>query len=450
PLDRLCHTHMSTLLACSYRGTANPGLLYDRGKFWQYSVARGAWYPWPEFRILHRIGMWSGHLYRAGDKVQTITLAQRTKESIMSCLRTECMPRTGRSPFDDAPAGIAFANGFLTLGFVLQPNKPENYAQWALPCDYIPKATLVDRGKYDNSLFSQYWNSIFTGPQATAKRQLIGEHMYAALAGCGPLYHRALLLLGPKGTGKSACLDMYEHLVPKGAVCNVTPQQMENDYHGAELIGKALNVCHELSSREAIPDESGWKAIVNGERITRRPIRQAPISFRPRCQHAFATNGHQRIKNPSDAYFDRWVIVAFEGPSWRDTDSAVMGIGQKIATDELCLLAAWVVDCGRSLVARGRYDLPDEHHAQVSAWRLRGDSVRAWVSECTDTCAGQPASRWGRLGDLFTHYTGWARASGFELANRAEFKSRLLSQGVLYKRSAGSRLSIKHTPNKAA
>lgn len=437
PLDRLCHTLMAGLLAQSYRGPdGGPGIVWESGEFWRYNVTSGAWAILPRFRIEQRLNLWSGHLVAAGDKTKVVSLTQRVKDSIMSCLETECTPP--RPVFDNARRGIAFKNGFLGLDFKLEPNDPENFAQWSMPCAYYPLDELTEAGRFEGSLFTRFWAS---SGLPDDDMLLIGQHMYSALAGLGTQYGRALLLLGPKGAGKSQVLTMYEKLVPPDAVCNVTPQQLESDYHGAELRGKALNVCYELSSVNPIPDEAGTKAIIQGERVTRRPIRQAPVSFRPIAAHAFAANDFPSIVAPSSAFYDRWALVGFKR-SFRGKNNEVPYIGRKIATDELELLVSWVVDCGRELQRTGRYRLTDGHHELVKEWKHRGDSVSAWVEEATRDMGAEPASSWWTITEAFDNFTGWCRAGHFPMVNRREFRRRIEAQGVNVVRSNGTRVAL--------
>lgn len=438
PLDRCCHTLMAALLAESYRGPdGGPGLVWESGEWWQYNPNTGAWSVLPRFRVEQRLNLWSGHLVAVGDKVRPLTLSKRDKASILACLETETTPP--RSVFDNARRGIAFRNGFLDVLFNLGPNDPENFAQWSLDCDYYPLQELTDAGRFDGSLFKKFWAA---SGLSQDKINLIGQHMFSALAGLGTTYGRALLLIGARGAGKSQVLAMYEALVPPDAVTNVTPQQLESDYHGACLRGKALNVCYELSAVNPIPDEAGIKSIIQGERITRRPIRQAPISFKPTAAHAFATNEHLQINAPSAAFFDRWALVGFE-KTIRGTSHAVLNIGQRVAREELGLLVSWVVDCGRSLVQRGRYSLTDEHHELVAEWKRQGDSVAAWLSDDTLDVASEPATTWWTITQAFDRFVGWARSGQFPITNKREFRRRLIAHGVTVTRSNGTRVSLR-------
>lgn len=437
PMSYLCHTKIAQALAVSYCGDdGGPGLVWEDNKFWRYDNAGGAWSEYPLQLILKRLNLLSGHGV-GEEKPRPISLQQRDKRSIISCLETECTPLV--PVFEQAREGIAFRNGFLTDDFELEAHDPENFARWSLDCDYFPEPELRAARRYEGSLFDTFWGRSNLDPD---QRQLIGEHMFSALTGTSTKYGRILLLVGKAGSGKSQVLEMYRNLVPKGSACVVPPHRLHEDYHAINLHGKALNAVTEVD-KGVIKNESAIKAIAHGEHITARAVRRETVTFRALCAHVFCANELPELVAPDPSFYDRWALVRFRR-RLRGTSDAIKGIGKRVAREELGLLVSWVVECGKKLRSRGDFALTPQHQHLIKKWQSRGDSVAAWLAEdTTEVEPGTPAVRWPTMSDLFDRYLGWSSRGRFQVVNRTEFTRRLKLQGVRIKHSDGKRANRK-------
>ena len=136
-------------------------------------------------------------------------------------------------------------------------------------------------------------------PDAQAKVDLVQEYVGTAMLGLSTRYQRSITKLGPGSNGKGVLAFIIERSMPPGSCVAIAPQDFGNEYRAAMLAGKLLNIVTELPETEILDSES-FKAVVAGDSLTGRHIRQAPFTFRPIAGHMFASKpiAGDRRSNP--------------------------------------------------------------------------------------------------------------------------------------------------------
>lgn len=318
--------------------------------------------------------------------------------------------------FGAAHAGLAFSDCFVAIesdGRVTRrPHDRRHRARVAYPFPYTPEA------------HSEPWDEFLAGTfepdsDADEKIALIQEFFGAALVGASTKFQRALLFSGNGNDGKSTLLDVVQSVFPPGSVTSIPPQRMGEDYRRAKLVGKLLNVVSELPEADIIESES-LKAVITGDLMEARPIREAAFDFRSVAGHAFAANRLPGTNDNSLGFWRRWIVVPCNRtllPHQVDPELAV-----KLRAQDPAALAAWMIAGASRLVARGRYEIPDSCAGAVAKWRKGADQIALFVDDCceeTTDIMGTTSMR------LYESYRKWAEKNGHRTVTSHKFGQRM-------------------------
>ena len=127
--------------------------------------------------------------------------------------------------------------------------------------------------------------------------------------------HRAFLLFGEGSNGKSVFLAVLQHVLGDYATTadKHTIIETRNEQHPAALAaleGARMVVVPELPGGRRL-DADRFKALVGGDEVSARLMRQNPRTFRPRAKLWITTNSLPRVADDSDGMWRRIVPVPF-------------------------------------------------------------------------------------------------------------------------------------------
>ncbi len=397
---------------------------FDRDAFWKYEAARGVWEKVPDEAPTRLLALYAGKTVpgpggapralrlRAGDIVGAVAIAQKLAAD--------------PGFFNDAPAGVAFANGFVVLVTEpdpdeparavarpeIRPHSPEHRATFALPCAYDPAAAAPR--------WERFLQEIWTPPEepaASAEARAAGasdrgarvraieEWIGAALLGEAVTYQICLVLLGNDGAnGKSTLLKTLRALFPPDTVRSIAPHAWARGFQLAQLAGARLNVVNELPEAD-IAGGDLFKAVISGDAVSAEHKYTDPFTLLPRAGHLFACNGLPGTRDQSGGYWRRWLVLPFER-TFKEHEQD-RGLEAALAA-ELAGIAARVLAAAGKLRARGYLITPDASAEAKELWQLETDTVRQWVRDCAEP---DPAAH-TKLPDLYPTFKGWATANG--------------------------------------
>ena len=269
--------------------------------------------------------------------------------------------------------GINFANGFLTQELKLVPHDPGFGMTYTMPFRYIPE--LAGRFPMFDAFLTRSWGS---DPDFGAKILALQEAMAVTLFGLGSMFQRAILLHGAPNSGKTQLLRIVQVLVPAEARTSVQPHEWHDKYLPAQMVGKILNVCGELSDKKKIDGQS-FKDIVDGTERSGQHKYGAIFSFVPTVSHWFASNHMPRTDDTSSGFIRRWLFLTFHYPV--TNEAKVIDIGNVIAAEEREAIVAWAAQAMPSLMKRGDYSLPESHKILTNEFANMNNSVRYFMRE---------------------------------------------------------------------
>jgi putative DNA primase/helicase len=207
--------------------------------------------------------------------------------------------------FKRAPYHIALTNGvFLTDRFVqgrgryfVQPNH-RFFTKAVRPFAFAPDATcptwlatLENWLPEDSVLLLQEW---FGYTQ-------VFDHRYEKFA----------FWIGPSRTGKSTAKNVHEQLLGKENVSNIGLERFGIQFGLEESVGRLLNVAPDVGTLSRVA-EGNIKALVSGDRISFDRKYEKAISVEPTARLQFLANEWPKLKDRSDAIFDRLLVIVFE------------------------------------------------------------------------------------------------------------------------------------------
>jgi len=226
-----------------------------------------------------------------------------------------------RDSFDDNENKITSENYVINIKTLeKEDHSPNNLSQVLIPCNFIEDPKYHVDAEYaiedierilDGSLFLKYLTECFT-----VNNRFDFEQFYTVLESMAlcilktSKIEKAIMFTGVGSNGKSVLLDFLNRgILGHKNVSNVTIQSLAtNRFSSAELYNKMANIypdieSHELSSTGII------KALISGDRITAEKKHQAPFSFNNNATLVFSANRFPTVKDNTDAFFRRFVIV---------------------------------------------------------------------------------------------------------------------------------------------
>lgn len=247
--------------------------------------------------------------------------------------------------------------------------------------------------------FPVTWDSTAAAPAYEAWAEAIGiadqldglEETVAAMLDPSRTPPKAVFLFGASRSGKSTFLRLMTAVAGKANTSAVSLHQLaDNRFMAANVYGKALNACADLSSGH-VEDMALFKMMTGEDRITADRKSGSIFDFTNRALFAFSANELPTVGEGSRAYVERirpvWFRRSFAG-------SEDPGVEDKLLSELPGILVRWV-EAWQRRANRGRA-LPLA--VDVSAeFETRSDRVRQWVSEQCVVVSEAPTGAGGEL-----------------------------------------------------
>lgn len=193
-------------------------------------------------------------------------------------------------------------------------------------------------------------------------------------------FQRALMLWGPRDTGKSTLLIAIQALLGDAAVSHHTLQSICDDrFTAADLYGRLANIYADLDSRN-VQSSGKFKAIVGGDAINAERKFGHTFSFKPFARLIFSANEPPGTNDQSDAYYKRWLIMPMHH-QFADVDQDP-GLERRLTSpEELSGFLREAIDGLKRLDARGRFVVPKSMKEAAARYRANTDTIVAWGDE---------------------------------------------------------------------
>jgi putative DNA primase/helicase len=234
-------------------------------------------------------------------------------------------------------------------------------------------------------------------------------------------FQRALMLEGPRDTGKSTLLLVIGSLLGERATSAHTLQSISEDrFVPADLYGRLVNIYADLDAR-AVQSSGKFKAIVSGDKISAEHKFGDPFTFRPFVRLVFSANEPPGTSDQSDAYYKRWLVLPMHRQFGETEQDA--GLEAKLTTDdEVAGLLARSVKGLQRLWDRGHFEVPESMRLAVKKYREETDTVVAWAMEhLVFEAKGRV-----RVGKAFESYQEWCQQNNRLPLGKQRFKGHVV------------------------
>jgi P4 family phage/plasmid primase-like protien len=431
-------TEMATALLAALRGTG-PELVYDEGGLYRVSAETGIWGLIDEGAQSRIVQGFSGMPIDGGDDLVNVNASDVSGARKLAGHR---MQRDGF--FTQGPAGIAFTNGFAVVtatGVDLRPLTPDMRARHAYEFPFQQKAHPTK--------FLKFLGDVWRGDaDKKEKIALIQEFAGLSLTGRAPSFAKCIVAIAkttPRpgeengSNGKSTLGKILEGVFRREWVTHIPPQLFSDQYRRAQLAGKRLNIVGELPEADIMESEA-FKAIITGDPINARPIREAPFDVVPQAGHFYSCNTLPGSSDLTYSFFRRFTLLTFNR-TFRPGDGAhVPDIDKIILAAETEQIVCWFLEGAVRALAQGHYTIPASHERELAEWKRTANQVVLFVDEqCVPAKSERPLPEvtehdWAQAASLYSTYVAWCNESGHKTMARNKFSSRLKQAGHLSQR----------------
>lgn len=428
------------------------------GHLWRYHPPTGNYYgiPWTAFDAW--VMGQSAIEFQSGEDDAGRPRFARVKVQNLKAIRDMALSaahaNADHSPnvFANAPAGLCFKDGFLAIegeNLVWRGHSPRHFQRQGF--DF---AFPDENERLSCPLFERYMRDITPeGSDGEEVRGFLQRWAGIALLGLATQdgFRRALILYGPKGTGKSQLCDIIAGLFPDGALSHVQPHDFGNKDLVPGLAGRRLNVVEELQG-DHIPRQERLKSIIDGSPVQVKEAYIRQYTFHPQAAHLFAANKLPAIHGADPSVWDRFALLEFK-QRFRGTGKQIVRLASRILQSEKRALVQWALAGAVAALSERRLEIPACMQHNLDSWRSSADPVAEWatdhvkaITEPSNLPPSRSLSSFPTLSQLLGEFTAYAKANNYKSVSLKEFRQRLIAFGLEIERSNGARVLCEFEP----
>ncbi|RLI82035.1 hypothetical protein DRP04_04855 [Archaeoglobales archaeon] len=330
------------------------------------------------FQDTREIYFYDGGVYRGGgeDLITTFCILfgfSSMKTRILSEIKDETLIE--RKKVENKWL-ICLENGVLDLRtFEIKPHSPKCLLFNKIPVKYDPKA--------DCPRIKQFLREVLHEEDIPIIEELFG---YCLLKDY-PI-QKAFMFIGDGANGKSTLLGLFLAFLGPENCSSISLQALvEDKFASAELYGKLANIYADLPD-EALRNTGIFKMVTGGDIITAQRKFQHPFQFINYAKLIFSANKLPEVRDETDAFFRRWIIVNF--PNKFEGDKADKNLLKKLTTpQELSGLLNLALNGLKRLLERGEFSHGKSTDEVREQYTKMSDSVAAF---CADMIEESPES----------------------------------------------------------
>jgi putative DNA primase/helicase len=245
-------------------------------------------------------------------------------------------------------------------------------------------------------------------------------------------YQRALMIHGPRDTGKSTLLRLVGAFLGAGAISHQSIQALCDDrFAKADLFGKLANIHADLDAH-SIQSAGTMKVLISGDPVTAERKYGQPFSFSPYARHIYSANEMPGTSDQSDAYYKRWLVMPMMNkvPARRQDPLLEFKMAE---AGELSGVLNRALEGLKRLEKRGRFEVPRVMDQALENYRKDTDTIVGW-RESRLGHADRIVSKSGRyrtassvrVGDAYYDYVAWCAHNGRRPLGRSKFMNHFM------------------------
>ena len=410
--------HFASILLETYEDACS-----SQGCLWIYK--RGLWERLEPEHVLSLIQAYNSLPFiRLSGKEGVVKLSNAKVNGIYQSVLV-CRELLRPDYFDTHVPGVSFLDGFVALrdgSVMIEHHNPDHRATMQVK-------HMIPNFEVEPEEFIYFLRELFQGDEdMDVKINLVREFVGAALCGMGTRFQQALLCIGSGANGKSTMCRIIEGLFPPEQVSSTSPARWSNEYQVALLASAKLNVCTELPTADHDVSDL-TKAILAGDTVIGRMPYQKPQKLTPRASHIFSSNHLPSVKDFSEGFFRRFLILTFnrsfsESGSGKSIDSIV-----KVMEKEKPKIIMWCMMGAMHLVHRGGYEAPASGNVAEMDWRVEADAVLDFIVSCCER--REERGEFAYMSAVYDDFKDWCQKTGRKgMMTPRRFGRRLVEHGI--------------------
>ena len=293
---------------------------------------------------------------------------------------------TSREEFDEVPEyKRCFINGVLDIENVddikFLPHSKDYNFKTKFPIKYNPESKCPKILKFINDTF--YPDDI------SQVQEWFGHHLPKRY-----LFKKAVIVHGPKNTGKSVFLNLLTAFVGRNNITDISLQKisMGRSFDLLFLKDMFANIHDDLSSKD-LSDGGGFKMAVGDGYIAGEEKFGDLHRFRNSAKMTFACNIIPPVKDINDdAYYDRWLPWKLDNIVLQNERNNKL-ITELTTEEEMSGLLNWALEGYFNLIKRNCF-LNEKDSEEVKSLMVQhGNPLAKFVSECLEESPGSKITK---------------------------------------------------------
>jgi len=267
-------------------------------------------------------------------------------------------------------------------------HSPKNLTTVLLPVDYSEDVPTKDDYSIEDideilegTLFLKYLRSCFTLGNYFDEQQFFTILEIMACTLLKKSMDKAFMFVGAGANGKSVLLEYIQNILGKDNVSHVPIQDLEMErFAKADVNGKLANIFADIESHE-LKKTSIVKMIVSGETIRAEKKNQQPFDFVPFAKMIFSANKFPIVKDQSDGFFRRFIIIHWKRQFVGKEDNRKLREQLANNVEEKNLVFNLLVRIARNLDNRGTFKYQKRINEVRSDWNRHSDPVMLFIEK---------------------------------------------------------------------
>lgn len=312
-------------------------------------------------------------------------------EGAVDLLATQTFTLPDKLVYD--PMWLNLVNGMLNVETrEMVPHSPTFQSRVQMSVKYREDTTCP---KWIEALAEIFSDNV---EKAAVLQEFFGYCLYPKI-----LFPAALFQIGKGRNGKGVVEKILCAMLGKANVSHISMARMQESFGPVEIREKLLNSCGETESKPL--DVTNFKGIAAGDEIQAEVKYKSDIKFDPIAKHMISMNSFPGIKEKTDAFFFRIIVLEynqrFEG------DAADTRLADKLL-GELDGIFKWALDGLKIVLENEAISSPEVVARAKERFKEKANPVLNFVKE---VCVLEKEAKQGGIrvlpADLYREYVKW-------------------------------------------